>query len=65
MAPAPDNERPGGSEAVLTLQLYGGVPPDAVTLCEYACPTVPAGRDVVVIVTVEGATVMRSGCVAD
>ena len=43
--------RPGGS--VVELQVYGDTPPVADTPAEYANPTVPFGRDAVVIETGE------------
>ena len=40
---------PGGSEPVLTVHLlYGGVPPAAESVAEYALPTVPSGSELVV-----------------
>jgi hypothetical protein len=33
--------KPGGRDPVLMDQVYGGVPPDAESPCEYAVPTVP------------------------
>jgi hypothetical protein len=44
------NASPVGREPELTDQLYGVVPPVAVTLAEYPAPTCPFGRDEVVIV---------------
>jgi hypothetical protein len=40
---------PAGSVPFETDQVYGGVPPIALSPCEYATPTVPAGNDDVVI----------------
>ena len=40
---------PAGSEPVLTLQVYGVVPPLACSVVEYTLPAVPPGSDVVVI----------------
>ncbi|MGA9883689.1 MAG: hypothetical protein WBQ34_08220 [Candidatus Acidiferrales bacterium] len=47
---APDPEarlRPGGREPLLTLQVYGALPPLAANVAVKVCPTVPPGRDVV------------------
>src|SRR4029077_10471185 len=41
---------PAGNVPVLTLQLYGVVPPLACSVVEYAVPAVPPGSDVVVTV---------------
>lgn len=41
-------ESPGGREAALIDQVYGFFPPVAVSVAEYAVPTLPAGSDVVV-----------------
>lgn len=41
-------------------KVYGGVPPDAPTLPEYATPTCPSGSDAVVIVS--GAVVIVTVC---
>jgi hypothetical protein len=51
---------PAGSAPLLTAQVYPPVPPLAVSVCEYADPTVPAGNDVVVIVSVGAAIAMLS-----
>ncbi len=42
--------RPGGSVPVLSAHVYGFVPPEAARVWEYATPTSPPGRDVVVMV---------------
>src|SRR4029077_11538144 len=41
---------PAGNVPVLTLQLYGVVPPLACSVVEYAVPAVPPGSDVVATV---------------
>ena len=43
-----ERARPGGKAPAASDQAYGVFPPDASTVCEYACPTVPAGRLAVV-----------------
>jgi hypothetical protein len=48
---------PPGS-APVTLQAYGVCPPLAATVCEYATPTVPDERLVVVIVSVTGTDIV-------
>ena len=55
---------PGGRLPVVMLHVYGAFPPVAATLCEYACPTVPPGSELVVMVS-GSATVMDSDFVAD
>jgi hypothetical protein len=41
-------ESPGGREPALIDQVYGFFPPVAVSVAEYAVPTLPEGSDVVV-----------------
>ena len=36
---------PAGSDPLATDHAYGGVPPEAASVCEYATPTMPAGSD--------------------
>lgn len=46
MTPDELNVRPGGSvDPDAKDHVYGGVPPDAASVCEYAIPTSPAGKD--------------------
>ena len=40
---------PAGSDPLATDHVYGGVPPDALSPCEYAVPTVPGGNEEVVM----------------
>lgn len=49
---------PGGSDPLAKNQLYGGVPPDALSPCEYAAPTEPGGKPVVVMLRT-GALIAR------
>ena len=50
IAPAADNVRPAGGVPDVTDHMYGGAPPEAAKLWEYAVPTMPFGRgDAVVI----------------
>ena len=45
IAPVPAfNERPAGKLPTETLNVYEPVPPVALTVCEYAVPTLPLGR---------------------
>jgi len=53
-APALESASPGGSGPVVTDHVYGGVPPVALKLWEYATPGVPPGS-VVEVVIVGGA----------
>jgi hypothetical protein len=50
IVPPADRVNPAGSVPTDTVQVYGVNPPEAVSACEYAVPTVPAGSDAVVIV---------------
>ena len=43
-------DNPFGSEPETTVQVYGGVPPVALSVCEYCDPATPAGNGPVVIV---------------
>jgi hypothetical protein len=49
IAPLPASVRPGGKDPLATDHAYGGVPPLAARVCEYAVTAVPAGRDPVVM----------------
>src|SRR5262245_37437226 len=49
ISPAADNVRPAGGVPDVTDHRYGGAPPVAARLWEYAVPTAPFGRDDVVI----------------
>src|SRR5262249_46780919 len=44
--------RPAGAAPAVTDQLYGGVPPAAVNVCEYGLPVPPAGSAVDVMESV-------------
>jgi hypothetical protein len=58
ITPAVDGVRPAGSAPDVMDHIYGGVPPVAAKLWEYAVPTVPFGRgDAVVIASGGGSTV--------
>jgi len=45
------SDRPDGSDPLVSVHLYGEVPPLAVNVAAYAFPTVPAGSPVVVMLT--------------
>ena len=45
-SPVADSATPAGSAPALTENVYGAVPPDAVTAWLYTLPTVPAGSSV-------------------
>ena len=65
MAPvAVFSDRPAGNVPLVSDHVYGVVPPDAVSVAEYAVPTLPFGNDVVVIVSVAGVVVSVSAAVA-
>jgi hypothetical protein len=53
----PFNSSPAGSAPVVTVHVYGDVPPDADSVALNAVPTRPGGSDVVVIVNSAGAIV--------
>jgi len=61
----PLSASPAGSEPVVTVHVYPPVPPLAASDWEYGVPTVPFGRDEVVIVTGAGLTVMLSAWVSE
>jgi hypothetical protein len=61
----PVSVSPAGNVPLASDQVYGGVPPDAVSVCEYAVPTTPLGSDVVVTLIVAGLMVMVSDAGAD
>jgi hypothetical protein len=53
MAPvAVFSDNPAGNVPLVSDQVYGVVPPDAVSVAEYAAPTSPFGSDVLVMVSV-------------
>ena len=57
---------PPGKVPALTVQLYGSVPPEAVSVCEYETPTVPVGNgELVVIANAAGLIVNAKLLVAD
>jgi hypothetical protein len=58
---------PGGNDPLATDHAYGGVPPLAARVCEYAVPAVPAGSDALVMLGGVGAGLMVIGnaCEAD
>jgi hypothetical protein len=55
ITPVADKLRPAGSVPEDTHQLYGAVPPVAVSVWLYAVPTVPAGSEAVEIVGADAA----------
>jgi hypothetical protein len=63
MAPLEERLRPPGNAPFTMDQVYGGVPPVAASVCEYAAPGEPPGRLVVVMLS-EGATVIENGAEA-
>ena len=64
-APPAERLSPAGSDPLATAHEYGGVPPDAPSVCEYATPTMPAGSDDVVIDKAGGLMVIDNAAVAD
>ena len=61
---APVSVSPAGKVPLASDQVYGGVPPDAASDCEYAVPTTPFGNDDVETVSVAGLMVIVSDAVA-
>jgi len=61
---APVRVSPAGNVPLASDQVYGAVPPDAASDCEYAVPTTPFGNDDVVTVSVVGVMVIVSDAVA-
>jgi hypothetical protein len=57
----PDRFNPAGSVPLETDHVYGGVPPVALSPCEYATPTVPAGNDDVVMASCAAPTMSDRG----
>jgi len=64
IAPEPDTFKPGGTLPDTTDQVYGGVPPDALSCCETCEETVAESREPVVIVSA-GMTLMLHAFVAE
>jgi hypothetical protein len=51
---------PGGRDPVVIDQVYGGVPPVTATVAEYVVPTVPLGREAVVMPPLGAITIERA-----
>jgi hypothetical protein len=49
--PLAESVKPAGREPEASAQLYGGVPPDALSVSRYAVPTLPPGRGEDVVMT--------------
>ena len=64
IVPFAASDSPAGSEPLVTDHEYVPVPPLAAKACEYAAPTVAAGREAVVMTNCAGLTVRVSGLVA-
>jgi len=56
---------PAGSDPLATDHVYGGVPPVALTACEYVFPAVPGGNKDVLILSAGAAIVIASEALAD
>jgi hypothetical protein len=65
IAPPVDRLNPAGSDPADSDHEYGGDPPDAANVCEYATPTVPAGSDDVVMPSAGGLIVSDRAAVVD
>jgi hypothetical protein len=61
----PERTNPAGSDPVEMDHVYGGDPPVALSVWEYATPTVPAGNEEVVIRKAGALVVNDNGAVAD
>jgi len=57
---APLSVRPAGNEPDVTAQRYGGVPPLAIKSVEYGEPTVPSGKEDVVMANAGSILMLRS-----
>jgi hypothetical protein len=64
MAPFAANDNPPGKMPDVTLHEYGGAPPFAVRVVQYATPTIPSAKVVVGLDSVAGATVIDNNLVA-
>ena len=60
----PVSVSPAGKVPLASAHVYGGVPPDAPSACEYALPTTPFGNPDVVTVRDAGLMVSDSDAVA-
>jgi hypothetical protein len=63
--PPAERFRPAGKDPADTVQEYGGVPPDAPSDCEYAVPTVPGGREELLMLSAAGPIVSDSPAVVE
>jgi hypothetical protein len=59
----PDRLKPAGRDPLAIDHVYGGVPPVALSVCEYATPTVPGPNDEVVMT--RGGTIGAGSIVMD
>ncbi len=59
--PPLDKLVPVGTVPLDTLHVFGAVPPVAVIVCEYALPTVPSGRGLLVVMLGEALIVTVIG----
>jgi hypothetical protein len=64
MFPAAESPNPAGKVPLAIVHEYGGVPPEAPSVCEYAAPIVPAGKDDVVMVKAGALIVSDKAAVA-
>ena len=60
----PERLSPAGSDPLATDQVYGGVPPVALSACEYPTPTVPAGNEEVLMLNAGALIVTDSAALA-
>jgi hypothetical protein len=65
IAPPAERVSPAGRDPEATDHEYGGDPPDAPSVWEYAAPAVPAGKDEVVTDKAGGLTVKESAAVVE
>jgi hypothetical protein len=61
----PKRPNPGGNDPVAKDQVYGGVPPDAFSPCEYAAPTEAGGSEEVVMLKTGVLIASDSAALAD
>jgi len=62
MLPPAESDNPAGRVPLASDQVYGDVPPDAASACEYLTPTTPLGRLELVMPNACTVTVMANAC---
>ena len=65
IVPLAPSVSPAGRDPAMSDHVYGGDPPLAVSVCEYAVPRIPVDSDVVVMLSAGGLIVSDSAAVAE